>query len=171
MNRKVLFILLSIVLTLVGCAQGQAEASPPEIRYGEDMCLECNMIISDARFACGYAHEIAPGRYESLAFDDIGDMLNYVDKHPEHTIVAWYVHDYTTETWLDATAAHFVHSNELHSPMGYGIAAHATAEAAQEMAAAMHGQVLTWAELMAQHEVGSMSHDHRDHAPEHKSSN
>ncbi len=87
---------LVLVLILGGCAQGSPEITPPEIHYGEDVCVECDMIISDIRFAAGYAYEIEAGRYQSLAFDDIGDMLAHADKHPEHDVVAWYVHDFNS---------------------------------------------------------------------------
>lgn len=143
-------ILLLVLGLLAGCAQGSAEAAPPEIRYGEDVCAHCNMIISDPRFAAAYAREIASGRYESLAFDDIGDMIAMADADPDQTIVAWYVHDYTSEEWIDATTAHFVVSDQLITPMGFGIAAHATEEAAAAHAAELQGDLLTWQELQGQ---------------------
>lgn len=141
---------LVLALLLAACAQGEAQITPPEIRYGEDICAACNMIISDARFAAGYAYEISPGRYQSLAFDDIGDMLIHADKHPEHTVAAWYVHDYTSQEWLDATQANFVFSSELATPMAHGIAAHADIADAQQMAEELNGHVLDWDELVLQ---------------------
>jgi copper chaperone NosL len=145
------------VFVLAACAQGQTTIEPPEIHYGEDQCDECGMIISDPRFASGFLHEVSAGRYESLAFDDIGNMLAYMQKHPEQQIVAWYVHDYTSEEWLDATQAYFVSSPEIHTPMGHGIAAHASQAAAQAMADKLHGEVFDWPALQA-------SHDHTSHA-------
>lgn len=140
-----------LVLLLAGCARGASQPQAPDIHYGQDLCVECNMIISDERFAAGYAYEISPGSYESLAFDDIGDMFVYSLKHPEHKVAAWYVHDYTSKEWLDAATAHFVVSPALHTPMGFGIAAHATAEAAQTQAAELGGETLTWEELRAKY--------------------
>lgn len=148
-------VLLLALLLLAGCAQGSAEAAPPEIRYGDDVCAHCNMIISDVRFAAGYARELSPGRYESLAFDDIGDMLAMAEANPGHTVVEWYVHDYTGEEWLDATTAYYVVSQEIATPMGFGIVAHATQEAAEAQAAEVQGEVLTWEELQGR----DMAHD------------
>lgn len=151
-----LFISSLLVMVLAACAQGEAVIVPPEIRYGEDVCAECNMIISDPRFAAAYVHEVSPGRYESVAVDDIGDMLIHADKHPEHTVVRWYVHDYASEEWLDATNAHFVFSNQLHTPMAQGTAAHATLESAEAMAAELGGEVLDWNGLRARHAAGGL---------------
>jgi copper chaperone NosL len=136
-----------LFLTLVACAPGQAEIAPPEIVYGQTMCADCTMIISDIRFASGYAREIAPGRYDSKAFDDIGDLLTHAAAHPDDAIVAWYVHDYRDESWLDATQAVYVVSKQIPSPMGHGIAAFADAGAAAQAAAEMNGQLLSWDEL------------------------
>ncbi|MEZ4614020.1 MAG: nitrous oxide reductase accessory protein NosL [Caldilineaceae bacterium] len=148
--------LLLVALGLSACARGETEPKPPVIRYGEALCAECNMIINDPRYAAGYAYEVGPGRYESLAFDDIGDLLTHMAKHNDHTVVAWYVHDYTSEEWLDATAAHYVVSAAIHTPMGHGIAAHATATAAMSMAQERQGQVLDWPTLVAQTVAGTL---------------
>lgn len=148
MNPLRLVLLLALLL-LAACAQGSAEATPPEIRFGEDLCAHCNMIISDPRFAAGYAHELSPGRYESLAFDDIGDMLAMAAANPNHSVVAWYVHDYIGEEWIDATTATYVVSPEISTPMGFGIVAYAAADAAASMAAEVGGEVLTWQELQS----------------------
>jgi copper chaperone NosL len=153
MNTLRLILLLGLLL-FTGCAQGSAEIAPPEIRYGEDLCANCNMIISDPRFAAAYARELAPGRYESLAFDDIGDMLGMAEANAGHNIVAWYVHDYTSEEWIDATTAYYVAGEAIITPMGFGIAAHENAESAAVQAAEVQGEVLTWEELQAR----DMSH-------------
>ena len=149
-----------VVLALAACAPGQPEMAPPDIVYGETLCVECSMIISDARFAAGYAHEVAAGRYESKAFDDIGDMLVHAGKHAEDQITAWYVHDYASEAWLDAGQATYVVSPQLPTPMGYGILAFAERGAAERAASEADGRLLTWEELQ-QEELDVMGHDGR----------
>lgn len=161
MGYCLLQILLLSAFLLHGCARGTTTAAPPEIRYGEDTCTECNMIISDPRYAAGYAYEISAGRYESLAFDDIGDLLAHLEKHHDYTVIAWYVHDYTTEEWVDATTAYYVLSDEIHSPMGHGIAAHATRSAADALAQQEAGLVLDWQGLQAQVKATAGHNDHR----------
>ncbi|NJN84192.1 MAG: hypothetical protein HC802_19220 [Caldilineaceae bacterium] len=144
---------LTVGLALAACAPGQTEAAPPEIRYGETICAECNMIISDPRYAAGLAHEIEPGRYESIAFDDIGDMLNHVKKNPDRQVVAWYAHDFDSEEWIDATQASFVVSPQIKSPMASGTAAFADRAGAERLAAEVSGEMLTWDELRARYEL------------------
>jgi copper chaperone NosL len=150
------FLLFALALLAAGCAQGTAEIAPPEIRYGEDVCAECKMIISDPRFAAGYAYEIAPGRFETVAFDDIGDMLSFASKHPEHDVAAWYVHDYETKEWIDATTASYLVSDQVETPMASGIASFANRDRAEVMAASLGVQVMDWSALLETFQAGEI---------------
>lgn len=156
MNTKNLFFLLIVLLALAGCAQGATELKAPEIRYGEDVCADCNMIISDARFATAYAYEVGPGRYQSVLFDDLADMLAYASKHPEHKVVAWYVHDYETKEWTDATTATYVASGLIATPMASGLVSFANPDRAEVMAYSLGTQVMDWAALQEQHKAGKL---------------
>lgn len=154
--KKIAFLLL-VILVLAACAQGAAELKPPEIRYGETTCTDCNMIISDERFAAAYAYEVGTGRYQSAVFDDIGDMLRYAGEHPEQTIAARYVHDYESKEWIDAVAASYVVSQDIATPMASGIAAFSTADRAEALAYSLGSKVFTWDELKAM-PLGGMMH-------------
>ena len=72
--------ILAVVL-LAACTGGPATPAPAEIRYGETQCANCGMIINEPKFASSLAYEESAGRYKSLAFDDIGDMLAHMQKH------------------------------------------------------------------------------------------
>lgn len=137
-------VVLLLALGMGGCAPGSAISEPPDIKYGEDVCADCNMIISDPRFASAYAWEIAPGRYESLAFDDMGDLVGHLKLHQDRTLSDVWAHDYGSEKWIDAEAAFYVVSSEIHSPMGHGIAAFATEEDAAALASKYGVKVLDW---------------------------
>lgn len=136
-----IFVLL---LILTACAGDVPTDQPPEIRYGEDPCDECHMLIQDKRFAAAYITEDG----QSYRFDDIGDMLLHIQKHTPRTASAW-VHDYDTEEWLRAEEAIYVHAPELHTPMGYGLAAFTTRERAEAFAAEHDGMVMTFEALRA----------------------
>jgi len=81
---------------LAACGGGGNGIQAPEIYYGQDICEECGMLISDANFAAatldlkGNAHK----------FDDIGGMLIFHMDHPELQVRAYFVHDYHTGAWL-----------------------------------------------------------------------
>lgn len=156
MKTKTLLLLCALILVLAACAQGSTELKAPEIRYGEDVCADCNMIISDPRFAAAYAHELSPGRYQSALFDDIADMLIYADKHPEHKVAAWYVHDYETKEWTDATLASYVVSEQFETPMASGFVAFARHDRGDAMAYALHTTVLDWNTLRQQFKAGDL---------------
>ena len=178
MRLRLLLLLLALALLASACAQGTAEIKPPEIRYGEDVCVECKMIISDPRFAAAYTYEVSPGRYENALFDDIGDMLIYAGKHPEHTVAAWWVHDYDSKEWLDGQTAAYVFSNNLRTPMAQGTAAFASQEAAERLAGELQGEVFDWDGLLERSRAGKlaveagaavMQGNENGHAPDHMS--
>ncbi len=159
MKPRIVFLLVFLALLAAGCAQGTAEIKPPEIRYGEDVCVECIMIISDPRFAAAYTYEVSPGRYENQLFDDIGDMLIWADKHPEHNVVAWWVHDYNSEEWVDGAKAIYMFSHNLQTPMAQGTAAFAALGPAQQLAEELDGEVFDWNGLLERHKAGALMVD------------
>lgn len=136
------FLVFSAAAVLVGCRRGSGTTTPPTIRYGRDVCAQCGMIISDARFAA--AATAADG--SSLVFDDIGDLLAYQRAHAPEWVVVW-VHDYETEEWLRAEEAWYLLGGEVHSPMGWGIAAFADEESARARQSELGGELLRWEEL------------------------
>lgn len=73
-------------------------------------------------------------------------------------MTAW-VHDYTTEQWLDASDAWYVRSPEIQTPMGGGIVAFAKREDADSLAAQRDGEVLRWETLIDQPATAAHGHD------------
>jgi len=138
--------------------------APPEIIYGRDVCDRCGMIIEDARFAAAYMTTGGDARI----FDDIGDMLvHQADEKDE--VYAYWVHDYETEAWLRAETAHFVLTNEIHTPMGYGLLAFADSGRATAVAVRNNGRLLTFPELGEETAMLTSthmhSHGHNHHHP------
>ncbi len=149
-TRVILFVTVVLALVLAGCSRGQTEIKPPTVRLGEDKCADCDMIINDMRFACAAMREVSANDYESLLFDDIGDLVRYLAKHSDQKFVATYVHDYETQAWIEADKAAYVSSKELKTPMASGLLAVNSASAAQALAAKMNGAVMDWAAVKAQ---------------------
>jgi len=114
-------------LALLGSACGRADASgpipQPKFVFGEDLCDECSMIISEQRFA-GAIGLRQRGRVKHLLFDDIGEMFLY--EVPSHDEARYFVHDLATSRCIDAESAFYLSSKKLRTPMGTGVAAFAT---------------------------------------------
>jgi copper chaperone NosL len=116
-DRLVNFVTV-LSLTSGGC--GADASRPPSIRYGEEACARCRMIISDDRFAAA----IVTRAGEVLRFDDVGCLVEHeAARRPSPAAAAYWVCDFTGGGWLDARAATYVRSTQAHSPMAYGLTA------------------------------------------------
>ena len=156
MSRMIFLAVL--VLLLLGACQSQVDLSqPPEIRYGEDMCTECGMIISEARFAAAY---YTPDG-EAHRFDDIGGMLTHHAKMQEDVAQFW-VHDYETEEWIVAEEANFVSSEALQTPMGFGVIAFSEQDRAQRLASKSNTMVMSFDDALMSFMDGGADHEHSD---------
>lgn len=162
MKRNHFFLLVALFILFLASCQGDADTlAPPEIRYGEDVCDHCNMIINEPRFAAAYLTEEG----DSRRFDDIGEMLLSAYQRDDN-VRAYWVHDFDSEEWVDAAQAQYVHNPDLMTPMGWGLAAFAAADAAQDYSAENGLAVLTFAELQEQIQHGELApqgmarHDH-----------
>lgn len=132
---------LAIAATLAGCS-GAPIDGPPAIRYGEESCAQCGMLISDAAFAAAL---VAPG-HDAAKFDDIGCLLAYRAARAAPAGQVW-VHDMETGAWLDAEAAVFVRSQAIETSMGSGLAAVASEAAAVRLAERVRGEVVRFNQL------------------------
>ena len=134
-----------VVVAVLGAACTTAAADgPPDIKYGRDICVQCNMIISEIGHAAGYR---LPDGLEKK-FDSVGEMVVHGHLHDElHDVEAW-VHDLWTEEWILAEEAHYVPTRSTASPMGHGIFSFATRASASQFAIEVDGDVIDWATLL-----------------------
>lgn len=147
-----LFVLGTAVLFLAACGGGQNLEEPPDIRYGEDVCEECSMIINEPRHAASYV--LADGTVRR--FDDLGEMLAYDSKHHEEVHVYW-VHDFNTEEWIMAQKAAFVLNSEAKTPMGWGLLAFADTASADAYMAENGGTATVWSDLQTAVAAGELN--------------
>jgi len=136
-----LLLVLAGIITIASCSSGPDFDEPPDIRYGEDSCERCLMIINEARFAAAYMTDAG----ETRRFDDIGGMVAYIDEISEDVAVFW-VHDFDTEGWLKAEEAFYVESQQQ-TPMGFGVIAFADQQRADQWATENEGVMLSFADL------------------------
>ena len=159
-NRSLVFLGLLLAvsgLLLAGCGDGADTSQPPEILYGQDVCDECNMIISEEKFASAYW--TADG--EPRRFDDLGEMMAYLGDHPDETIATAWVHDLNSAAWLAAGDAWYVMNSGLTTPMGTGIVALDSEEAANALAFGQDlAMVMRFDELLAKARAGELMNAH-----------
>lgn len=166
MNLRVstLFLAFAAFLFLSACGSSVDLEATPEILYGQDVCTECGMIISDARFAASYTTTDGQVR----VFDDIGDMLLHMGKKQEDVHIYW-VHDFHSEAWINAQKATFVLNTDLATPMGWGLAAFDGGDDADAYAAEHGGTPISFDGLLAEVALGALdpaalaSHVHGQH--------
>ena len=151
-----------IALLLAACLLAACTAKPagpgPEIHFGEDMCSDCGMIINEPRFAASYAAKEGEGAFQTFIFDDIGDMLHHMQQNLTLMGVGWWVHDYDSQEWIDATTAYYVTSDQIKTPMNHGIAAFGTQAAAEKLASTMGGKVFNWDKIRIEHALAGHQH-------------
>lgn len=144
-RSRVFHLVATVILLTAGCASAAA-TDPPSINYGRDICVECGMIIQDARFAAAYRL----GDGEEKAFDDVGDMIVHLRETGDSVdSEEMWVHDFETEEWVSVDLAFFVPTLSVASPMGHSILAFSDEGRASSFAADVDGEVITWDALKA----------------------
>jgi copper chaperone NosL len=138
--------LIALFLTLVGCKQNLGET--PKVRWGEEVCAHCNMLINDERFAAAIVLKSG----EVRKYDDLGCLLKEYSSEAHRV----WVYRYNGEGWLDATQAWFVQSPSIQSPMGSGIAAFENKSDAEKLASETKGKVLSFDQLL---KSGGLEHE------------
>ena len=137
--------ILLLLLLLGACRSAPEPDRPPVIRFGQDACDYCRMLIGEPR----YAAVLRTADGQERRFDDIGCLLHYLHEHPEATEARFWVHDYLQKRWLQASQAFLVRSDRLITPMGYGIVALGDSLAADSLAHTLGGTLTRFDTLRA----------------------
>lgn len=126
---------------LLACSQ-----KPAEIRYGNDECTHCHMIITDPKFVS----EIVTAKGKVLKFDAIECMAGYLKDHKKELDNAklWVTDFNKAGTWMEAQQAHFVKSSVIKSPMGQSLLALETTDELNSHIQEYPGKALSWVEVM-----------------------
>lgn len=134
-----------VVMALAGC-RSETNEGPPSVRFGDSICVECGMIVSDERFATATIIEGDRGN-EPLIFDDFNCQMIFESKHADLTIVDRWSHDHGTNEWVHMADAWFVKSDQLHTPMASNIASFITESDAKAFAEPLDGEVVDFETL------------------------
>ena len=131
-------ILLVIVMLSASCSEDNKKG-PVDIQYGQDICERCKMIISEERFSSQLISE----KGDVYNFDDIGGMLLYLAEKnisPENSKI--YVKDFNTGKWLAGDDAVFIITEDIRTPMNYGIIAFSDRKSAVETVSSHGGRLV-----------------------------
>ena len=133
------------MMVLSGCG-ADSDGGPPNIRYGDSICVECGMIISDERFATATIIDGDRGN-EPMTFDDFNCQMIFESKHTEFVIVDRWSHDHGSSEWISMADAWYVKSDQIRTPMASHIASFATEADAESFAEPIDGEVIRFAPL------------------------
>jgi copper chaperone NosL len=156
-NRVSLLVLIAALAVLAAACSTAEAAGPPDIKYGRDICVQCGMIVSEARFAAAYTTPDGT----KLSFDDVGDLLLYqrAADDPIDVNEAW-VHDYETEAWVTVDEAFFVPTLSVSTPMGHSIISFADEGRADTFARDVDGEVIVWDVVLRLPAMSGLVGDH-----------
>lgn len=124
-----------------------APAGPPALAYGDALCDYCRMTIVDQR----YGTQLVLSTGKTRRFDSIECLASYsLALADAGTIRAIWVSDFDRPgTFLPADSAYFGRVSGVAAPMGRGLAAFASADAA--IARSANGEtVLRWKDVLGQ---------------------
>lgn len=138
-TRSYLSMIILAPLLTASCA-----VEPVAIAYGTDTCHFCRMTIVDKQ----HASEIVSNKGKAHKFDAVECMLNYIKDKEDQTIALFLVNGYTDPGQLiDATAATYLVSEGIPSPMGEYLTAFETENEAIEAQQKHGGVQYSWQEI------------------------
>ena len=135
--RSVLSAACAVAVMGIAACAATADG-PPEVAVDRTPCAHCGMLISEPVFAAAYRADGSAAR----AFDDIACMLAEVRREPQRQAIRFWFHDAVGGEWIDGSAAVFVKSTALRTPMAGGMLAYRSAEGAAKGAATHRGVVI-----------------------------
>jgi copper chaperone NosL len=137
---RLAFLIIFTFIILTGC--GSNSDSPPKIVLGQDPCDNCFMIINEYKYAASLWLENG----QSKRFDDIGCMIDFLNKN-KNKVKAYWVNDFQTKEPLHAENAFFVDSDSIITPMGFGIVAFKSKAEAEKFAEKNKAEVASFSKL------------------------
>lgn len=151
MNRRNGMVLLAAIAGFSACRREEL-SGPPTLRLGRDQCAGCGMILSEDRFAGALLVDV-DGERTHLVFDDLGCMLDYRCGNAHLAPIEMYVRDYNAREWVAAGSAWYLHGSKgmPATPMGSGIVAFGSREAATSQQEKSGGTVMSDGEVLESH--------------------
>lgn len=112
-----------LLFLLAAACTGEPDTGPVDVRWDQDTCEHCRMMLSDPHFAAQirYFPEDKPSSLSK--FDDIGCAVLWLQDKPWSSDVRTeiWVADHRSGDWINARTATYVYKKS--SPMEYGLGA------------------------------------------------
>lgn len=165
MKRTMMLLFTAVMAVLLVACGGKDEVFAPEdINEGTDRCDICNMLVPNDHNAAQLVLEDG----QSIKFDDIGCLFEWVDENDLDDVNVRYVRDHDSEEWIDLEQSTFVYDKDFRTPMAYGVYSFKTKEDAQSFVEKEgKGELLSFAELEEHNWEQNMEqmegHDHDEH--------
>lgn len=122
MIRKLSLLTLAGLL-LAGCSQG-----PEPIRWGQDPCDQCRMVLTDKTFGA----EFVAAKGKIYKFDEVQELANWLAAHPQQGDA--YVTNGIDGSLIPAKDATFLNAREINGPMAGSTMTFADHQAAERFA-------------------------------------
>ena len=125
LHRCYSFSFYAILILVLAACSGELETGPVEVKWDQDNCARCRMMLSDRNFAAQIRYFPEGKRSKAVKFDDLGCATLWLQdqqwKDDPKTQV--WVTDHRSGEWIDARKATYIRKNN--SPMGYDLGAQA----------------------------------------------
>ncbi|MBI5728064.1 MAG: nitrous oxide reductase accessory protein NosL [Ignavibacteriales bacterium] len=144
LNNSLAICLFLLTSFFAGCSR-----EPVPIDYGKDLCGECEMLISDARF--GAERVTAKGKI--FRFDSIECLVASIKSEKEFNPSEndlWVTAFNNPSLLIDAKKTLYVIDESIRSPMGGNIAAFTDTVALRRFVPNQNATALSWSQLIIQ---------------------
>lgn len=142
-TRPIRIAATAVLLAAAACVT----PGPRPLAFGAEQCSHCHMTLADPR----YAGQLVTATGKVLPFDDVGCLATFVATGgiPAGEIHSVWFHDYARpDSLLDGRAAVFLQHDSIRTPMDFGLVALRRGPAADSLAAATGGRLLSWDEVL-----------------------
>lgn len=127
----------------------------------KNQCVHCKMDVNDELHRA-----LAEKNNETLHFDAIECLINYLKNNDEDSFSTLKVADYNSGDMIDAKNAVYLKSKAIPSPMGANLSAFKTEEAAKNAQGEKAGEIFSWSEIklkFKESKFGAVDHSHHNH--------
>ena len=124
-HRSYNFLLYVILGLVLSACSGEQETGPVDVRWDQDNCERCRMMLSDRNFGAQIRYYPEDKRSMVVKFDDIGCATLWLKDQPwgnDPNTQIW-VTDHLSGEWIDAEQATYI--RKKNSPMGFDLGAQA----------------------------------------------